>query len=945
MKKLKNFGFVTYNKRQGQVEYSYFEKDGESWKKKFGSDPVSNEVFIPHSNAIADFRLGKETGHKKDFYGNPILVNIPCEFFDKNPPTVIKHAERRFGGDISPVVKFLAENFSFDPNKDEIPPLRTHYMDIETRVDNYGFLSAWQVGPDGKGYKRGGVNLISSYDNITDETHLFGIKPYNDTVHPIKDKITYIYCKDERTLLIEYMNYLKRTDPDNVSGWNCYGYDIPYIINRLLYHFGEKVLYKFGNGSCWINNKNERLIVRGINVIDYMILYKKFEITPRRSYSLDNITKDEGITVDGEGKHKYEGSIKTFYETDWNGFVRYCIQDSKLVFELEKKKKLIDTLIMLCYISGVSMDHAISNDVSWLRIHDASIYRFTKDRGLELPENIEHPDAEKFLGAYVKEPVAGVYDYVTVFDVASLYPSCIRALNISLETYRGQVVDGDVTKREGKFTVDFYNTLWLSLGEYEQKLINHYNSYNNKKLDPQKNIPRRYIFEDYEQFKMVLNKHNLCVAGNGAIFTKDFRGVIPSLLDEWVITRKKYKKLYLKNKELFQSTGEKKYKELAERYYTIQNVRKILLNAIYGYIGCKFSRMYNVEVAEAVTATGQLIIKEAENILEKKAEMFKNCVMSNDTLDRYTDTTLSVYIDTDSLFINYGKIFNETNYDYKNEPTKKTIKKCLKIDELVKTEINNHLNTICSDVLLCDNMFEFETEEQIERLLITSKKKYIAKVNYDKVNNQYIDDYTIKGMEFKKSNLSEPVKEFLFDIVKRIMKEANADNIIELMREEFHKMSVMPLDNISFAQSVKNLEKYKSKSNVVIDSYEDKLKGFAVFPKQCPYHVSGAIVMNNLIETIPELREMETITEGTKAKIAFVCESNAFGIKALAYTGEWHPKLYEYFKIDLAYMFQRLIMGPMKPIFNTLNWHISMDEILGFRFIGGNNQFKQIRLF
>ena len=44
---------------------------------------------------------------------------------------------------------------------------------------------------------------------------------------------------------------------------------------------------------------------------------------------------------------------------------------------------------------------------------------------------------EDFAGAYVKDPVPGMYEWVSCFDYASLYPSLIRQFYISPENYIG----------------------------------------------------------------------------------------------------------------------------------------------------------------------------------------------------------------------------------------------------------------------------------------------------------------------------------------------------------------------------------------------------------------------------------------------------------------------------------------------------------------------------
>ena len=44
----------------------------------------------------------------------------------------------------------------------------------------------------------------------------------------------------------------------------------------------------------------------------------------------------------------------------------------------------------------------------------------------------------EFQGAYVKEPIKGMHQFVTCYDFASLYPNTMMQYNISPETYRGK---------------------------------------------------------------------------------------------------------------------------------------------------------------------------------------------------------------------------------------------------------------------------------------------------------------------------------------------------------------------------------------------------------------------------------------------------------------------------------------------------------------------------
>jgi len=298
-----------------------------------------------------------------------------------------------------------------------------------------------------------------------------------------------------------------------------------------------------------------------------------------------------------------------------------------------------------------------------------------------------------------------------------------------------------------------------------------------------------------------------------------------------------------------------------------------------------------------------------------------------------------------SVFLNYGKILKKLGIDTSDANKEECVRKCIEIDKDVKLIIQNSLKKICGDVMLTDNMYSFETEEVISRMLLPSKKKYIARVVYDKTTSQYPDnEFTVKGMEFKKSNLSESIKKFLKKMTILIMDGATEDEVIYMLRKKFNELPNMPIDDIAYAQGVRNIEKYSQNSNIIIN---DNKSGIAYFPPKCPYHVAGALAMNTLIDYDPDLMDMAKITEGEKGKIVFVCPTNLFGIKAItiAQSADWNPKLYEYFKLDVEYMFNRLIIGPLQPTFDAVKYRITIDSILGFKFLDKNNDFIQPCLF
>ena len=132
-------------------------------------------------------------------------------------------------------------------------------------------------------------------------------------------------------------------------------------------------------------------------------------------------------------------------------------------------------------------------------------------------------------------PTQGVHSWISSIDLASLYPSTIRSLNISPETIVGQFLENaeafmQINNRSNQtlmMTYETGNMEELSASDWRQKLIDN----------------------------------NWCLSGYGTVFSMDKQGFVPALLTEWYNNRKAYKKkmFYAKDmaKKLTEEGGSK----------------------------------------------------------------------------------------------------------------------------------------------------------------------------------------------------------------------------------------------------------------------------------------------------------------------------------------------------------------------------------------------------
>ena len=143
-----------------------------------------------------------------------------------------------------------------------------------------------------------------------------------------------------KTIVDGVFKFWTKNYPDIITGWNTKFFDLPYLCNRIKYLVGDKVINKL---SPWGLIEQEQITVRGrsqtaydikgITMLDYLDLYKKFIPVRQESYKLDYIAKVE-LGSDGKDSNPYD-TFREWYTNDFQSFVDYNIKDVELVGNLK----------------------------------------------------------------------------------------------------------------------------------------------------------------------------------------------------------------------------------------------------------------------------------------------------------------------------------------------------------------------------------------------------------------------------------------------------------------------------------------------------------------------------------------------------------------------------------------------------------------------------------
>tara|TARA_B100001778_G_scaffold44372_1_gene32213 strand:+ start:3159 stop:5639 length:2481 start_codon:yes stop_codon:yes gene_type:complete len=490
------------------------------------------------------------------------------------------------------VYQYIREQFPTEVDYD-ISQMRIYALDIEVQCEN-GFPNVEEAAEE--------MLSITIKDMVSKKFYIWAVRDF-ETEHE-----HYVF-DSEKDMLKSFLEWWVHHTPDILTGWNVNLYDVPYIARRLNRILGEKWMRSL---SPW-NRANEREIyvqgrknyaydVSGINILDYLDLYRKFTYSNQESYRLDHIAFVEL----GQRKldHSEYENFKDFYTSDWQKFIEYNIQDVELIDRLEDKMKLLELAITMSYDAKVNFEDVYSQ----VRMWDTMIYNYLADKNIVPPPRKGARKDEKYAGAYVKEPVPGKYDWVVSFDLNSLYPHLIMQYNISPETLW--------ETRHPSANVD--------------KLLN-------QEID---------LSGDF------------AVCANGAQYRKDKKGFLPEMMEKIYTERVVYKKRMIQAKKDYEKSPSKQLEKDISKFNNIQMARKIQLNSAYGAVGNQYFRYYNLLNAEAITLSGQVSIRWIENKMNQKM----NKILKTEDVDYViASDTDSIYLNLGPLVEGVYKGREETD--------------------------------------------------------------------------------------------------------------------------------------------------------------------------------------------------------------------------------------------------------------------------------------------
>ena len=449
-------------------------------------------------------------------------------------------------------LNIVTEKFTPLTTRDEIAPLKIMSFDIECYSSTGAFPSP--------------TNLNDVVFQIGMTTGAFG------SAAPLERKCLCLKQTDgpdcesfatERELLERFGEYLAATDPDIVTGWNIFGFDLEYLYKRATRNGVEplwgrrtdvpsELVVKNLSSSALGNNELKMVPMVGRYVFDlFQDIKREHKL---ESYSLNNVSKH--FLNDQKNDMPVKKIFARFLEGNpqkLGEVAEYCLKDTELPHAIMAKVCQIQNLVEMAKACWVPLAF-LSERGQQIKVFSQMAYK-ARQLGFLIPTFRRQGAAgdDKYEGATVLDAQTGAYyGPITALDFASLYPSIMCAHNLC------------------------YSTLVL---------------------DPRyDNLPG----VEYEQF----GPHKFAQSGSDG---KPIVSLLPTILTDLKAFRKKAKKLM--------AAAEGTPMEAV--YNGQQLAYKISMNSIYGFTGASKGMLPCVPIASTVTMRGRQMIEETKNYVEE----------------------------------------------------------------------------------------------------------------------------------------------------------------------------------------------------------------------------------------------------------------------------------------------------------------------------------------
>ena len=868
----------------------------------------------------------------KSFYEfniNRFKSYYPCptgKFQDWDGTKVdVRYTDRPSKFDIMEFVEDLPENIKEELfNENCIPKVYT--WDIETEFD-----------PNEKPDPASAKFPITAISCVSPEMKVMvlGTKPLDNTTIDniskyIKDYCSGILLCQESKIVPEFI--YKKFDNEHdmlqwfvknviakvpiLAGWNSDGFDQQYITNRIKNYYDDISLYSMScRGRMGVKkiintfHPNDDMRIpspRHTLMVDMMDIIKTHDMTIlpiKESMSLDWIA-DQSL---GVKKIKYDGDLNELYTNDPERFFFYNAIDSVLVQLIHKRFRTLNLIFNYANVTHLPIDKCFGK----IGPAEALFFQNFHNKGYHIvyyPDR--HVERGELPGAYVKEPIAGQYQWACCFDFASLYPTQVMTCNLSVENFvtpprsSGWTEDElNIYKSDPNYFVSINGNVYKNDKDYAFREIQIF-------LKKNRNTTK-YLAKEMDAQVMSVIERVINTKSNGdwSPFSDDVKS--------WMM--KNYNISSKRDVVAYPDLEDLKYKVKTDIDNMISREQsfKLLGNSCYGGSSHPAFYWYNMSLAADITGESRALIHMMEDktqkVFDKWTEMTDVHKMLGVTVDKTnfpTNCVSTIYQDTDSSYVNLGPIVDSI-IELRGEDDKEKCKFCV---EFADKFMNNYFAKILDEYFTPRHVknrhfFELETVAKTG-IWIGIKKRYAQALLWK--DGRYYDEpkMKVKGLEVIKGSYPSFSRKILKDLTMTLLTENIHDS------DFIHKFNAKVMDwkDKFMKQDPDLITEAISVSNYWKGVESDDDPSGVKILKGAPYNVKALALYNWMINA--KKKPGDTVYNG-KVRCYLVQKTNAKSEDTyFAYpTGgfpSWAPP------IDHNAMYTKTVLEPINRIITKI---------------------------
>ena len=909
--------YISTHTTNGEVIVWERNADGERVTKKYDA-PYFFYVEHPRGKYMSIFKKR--------------LTKIVCDSWEHMREAVQEATDEGrtiYESDISCDLKVLAQNYYEVP----APKLHITFYDIENDYDPAIGYASVEEANEATGDKGpyAPINAVALHHHWRNKSIVYAVPPpdfdWDDFDVSLRKLSDVVLCKNERELLENFLDEIQ--DSDCLSGWNSKLFDDPYMYMRIKLVLGDGALDRLSFPNCGKRSVRVRQMElfgklkttvewRGRISLDYMDLFRKYEMNQRPSYKLEAIADE---ILPHLPKLAYEGSLAELYRNDFNHFVRYNIRDTEILKGFEDTLGYVD-LANVMYHSATGLASQVFGTI---RLADLSIINYCHNvKNVIVPDWVAKVDGS-IQGAMVLYPQIGFHKWSGSIDINSLYPKSIESLNISPETLIGQ------------FTTNIQ--AWKDLSQSPDALLEF--TYEDGTVE----VRRAY------EWREIFTAQKWACSGYGTAFDQNTVGVIPSILGLWYKQRKEYQK---KKAQAYASAQEivakyPNYKadgimsdedrteygarmEKCTYYDRLQYVYKIKLNSTYGALTNYRFRFFRLEMGESTTGTGRGVLmhqlRKINEVLGGKYNVdfpsygnVKECMKEQEMSWEEANEVCLDGTKFQGKFPSEYVLYGDTDSGYFATGASNQ-KDATKIADYVAEVVNNSFPQFMREAFLCQPKFDEHIkcgrEVVTDSGIFVDKKRYV--LHLVDLDGNKVDKLKVMGLEMRKTTTPKPIQKFLQEVVARILREENWDEINDhIIDYRDNVVFNMDLMDIGLPKGVNKVEEYAQKKILKTNEHGKK---YAI-----PGHVSATLHFNHCLQKYGDV-ENDPISSNTKIKVFYLTKP-VDGFKSIALPTDmtripaWFT---ENFRIDRTLHAAKLIDNNLGHIFRAIKQEVPTHQ-------------------